>query len=78
MDEAEKEVSELVTDSTPGIKPFTARMDRPQGIVSFSKVNLENVMNTWVSDVTNILQMVDQVSYHVQKEIMVQGSNKKR
>jgi len=35
-------------------------------------------MNTWVSDVTNILQMVDQVSYHVQKEIMVQGSNKKR
>merc|ERR1739842_268394 len=63
--DAEIEISELVTDSTPGMKSFTAKMDRPQGIVAFSKVNLENVMNTWVSDVTNILQMVDQVSYQV-------------
>lgn len=51
-----------------------AKIDRPKDIVRFSKKRSEEeVLTDWAEDIKQLLSLVEETSYLIQKENMVQS-----
>ena len=51
-----------------------AKIDRPKDIVRFNKTrSSEEVLSDWAGDIKTLLHLVDETSYLIQKENMVQS-----
>ena len=60
-------LSELVSD-----KSLFARIDRPAGIVTFSKkASPGETLNEWSDDIAQLLDLVEKSTHLIHKEIMV-------
>eukprot|EP00877_Chromochloris_zofingiensis_P012276 jgi/Chrzof1/7301/Cz02g18120.t1 len=66
-DESEKHLSDLVV-----AKAVAAKIDRPAGLVVFGKHEQpEDVLNSWSSNISNLLELVEKSCQQIQKEAMV-------
>jgi 26S proteasome regulatory subunit N5 len=67
VDEAEKHVSDMVSDSG-----LYAKIDRPQGIIVFAKPQgPDEVLQDWASDISKMLSLVETTCYLINKETMM-------
>ena len=67
VDEAEKHVSDMVSDSG-----LYAKIDRPQGIIVFAKPQSpDEVLQDWASDISKMLSLVETTCYLINKETMM-------
>ena len=67
--EAENQISQMVSSGS-----LYAKIDRPKDIVRFSKKRCEEeVLTDWAEDIKQLLGLVEETSYLIQKENMVQG-----
>lgn len=63
-DEAEKEISEMVCD-----KAIYARIDRPNGIISFRKNKTTNdILNNWSNNIGDIIKTLENTYHLIEKE----------
>jgi 26S proteasome regulatory subunit N5 len=66
-DETEKYISELVTGKT-----IYARIDRPAGVISFTKPRDANdVLNEWSADMKSLLGLFERIDHLITKEGMM-------
>ncbi|CAM9128460.1 unnamed protein product [Choristocarpus tenellus] len=66
--EAERNVADMVCDGSLGY----AKIDRPAGIVSFSKPKPpEEILSEWNSDIAQLLQLVERSCHLINKENML-------
>jgi len=71
--EVETELSELVVS-----KSIYARIDRPEGIVRFGKLQkTEQKLNDWAASIDNVLDLVQDTCHLIQKEKMIQEARAK-
>jgi 26S proteasome regulatory subunit N5 len=67
VDEAEKHVSDMVSDSG-----LYAKIDRPKGIIVFAKPQgPDEVLQDWASDISKMLSLVETTCYLINKETMM-------
>jgi 26S proteasome regulatory subunit N5 len=67
--EAETHISQMVSSGS-----LYAKIDRPKDIVRFSKKRCEEeVLTDWAEDIKQLLGLVEETSYLIQKENMVQN-----
>ena len=65
----EKHVSQMVSNGT-----LYAKMDRPSDIVRFvKKRSEEEILSDWAGDIKGLLNLVEETTYLIQKEKMVQS-----
>lgn len=65
--ETEKHISTLVSNGS-----IYARMDRPAGIINFSKPKpADEILSDWASDISELLACVDSTSHLINKENML-------
>jgi len=65
--EAEKFIADLVTN-----KSIFAKIDRPQGIISFNKrKNPNEFLNEWSGNVSNLLDLIENACHLIHRENMV-------
>lgn len=65
--QSEKHLSDLVV-----AKAVAAKIDRPAGLVVFGKHEQpEDVLNSWSSNISNLLELVEKSCQQIQKEAMV-------
>jgi len=72
--ETEKHLSRLVVNGS-----VFAKMNRPQGIIAFKKAEqASDVLNSWSSDIENLLGLVENTCHLIHRENMVhkQGAKK--
>lgn len=68
QDKAEEALADLVAG-----KMLFARIDRPNGEVSFEPLKQEaDVLNDWTSDLSKLLGLVERTSHLIGKELAVQ------
>mmetsp|Transcript_22266 Transcript_22266/g.39999 ORF Transcript_22266/g.39999 Transcript_22266/m.39999 type:complete len:475 (-) Transcript_22266:233-1657(-) len=67
--ETEKHISQMVSNGT-----LYAKIDRPKDIVRFMKKRCEEeVLSDWAADIKTLLGLVDETTYLIHKENMVQS-----
>lgn len=67
--DAESHISQMVSSGS-----LYAKIDRPKDIVRFSKKRSEEeVLSDWAADIKQLLGLVEETSYLIQKENMVQS-----
>ena len=67
--EAVNHISQMVSSGS-----LYAKIDRPKDIVRFSRKRCEEeVLTDWAEDIKQLLGLVEETSYLIQKENMVQG-----
>ena len=65
-------LSTMVSDQV-----ISCKIDRPSGIVSFKKAkSADGLLDEWSSDVTNLLGLVEQTCYLIQREQMIFDTKK--
>lgn len=65
--QAEKQLAELVV-----AKAIAAKVDRPAGLITFgSKQRPDQVLNSWSSNISKLLDLVEKSCQQIQKEAMV-------
>ncbi|CAK9441514.1 uncharacterized protein LODBEIA_P53820 [Lodderomyces beijingensis] len=85
IDECEKSVSQLVNEGM-----ITAKINRPKGVVKFSKTkhlegsdprtsdnHVNGLLNDWCFDVDKLLEEVDSIGHLINKEEMMYGIKQK-
>lgn len=74
-EDTERKLAAMVSDK----KALWAKIDRPAKIVSFAKPkDADAVLNTWFSDVTDLLQIVEKTCHLVHRETMVHSMAAKK
>ncbi|KAF8822817.1 putative 26s proteasome subunit p55 [Cardiosporidium cionae] len=74
LEECEKEVSELVSSGF-----LQAKIDRPAGIVRFSKPQETcDYLNKWAFDVGRVVDLLEETSHFIQKEKMLHTARKQK
>mmetsp|Transcript_20465 Transcript_20465/g.65524 ORF Transcript_20465/g.65524 Transcript_20465/m.65524 type:complete len:448 (+) Transcript_20465:2-1345(+) len=69
-DKLERAVSNMVT----GQQKLYARIDRPEGIISFSRPQAaDEVLNDWSADISQLLDLVERTDHLINKEMQVHG-----
>ena len=67
VDEAEKHVSDMVSDSG-----LYAKIDRPAGVAVFAKPKpADEVLQDWASDISKMLSLVEMTCHLINKETMI-------
>jgi len=67
-DESEETLSELVSS-----KQLFAKIDRPAGVVTFTRKETANsLLNAWSSDISELLTLVEKTTHLINKEYMMQ------
>eukprot|EP00922_Rhytidocystis_sp_ex-Travisia-forbesii_P055631 GHVS01082402.1.p1 GENE.GHVS01082402.1~~GHVS01082402.1.p1 ORF type:complete len:470 (+),score=72.75 GHVS01082402.1:31-1440(+) len=73
-EECESEISELVCS-----KFLKAKMDRPAGLVKFGeRKDTTDYLNDWASDISSLLDLVQESSHLIQKERMINAARLKQ
>ncbi len=65
--QAEKQLADLVV-----AKAIAAKVDRPAGLITFgSKQRPDQVLNSWSSNISRLLDLVEKSCQQIQKEAMI-------
>jgi len=73
--ELENIVSRMVCIREDDAEPLYAKIDRPEGIISFVKpVPVEETLSDWASDLSSVMKLIESTKFLIDKEVMMNAA----